>query len=77
MSLQVELEWFDKRRNFWLKTHKGKYALVSGRRAAGFFIHWPNAFKAGLRKFGVKPFLIKRVLEGDEVFLIFWGSLKE
>lgn len=72
MTLATELEWFEKRRNFWLKSHKGKFALVEGRRAAGFYLHWRNAFKAGIRKFGLdKPFLVKRVLEGDEVFLIF------
>lgn len=65
-TLNVELEYFDQNREEWFKHHAGKFALIKGAVARGFYDTAENAFKVGVSLFGIVPFLIKKVLLEDE-----------
>lgn len=45
----------------------GKYALVHGDQVAGIYDTYPDALKIGYERFGLKPFLVKRIAAFDQV----------
>jgi hypothetical protein len=64
--LQTELEYFQKHKQEYLKLYKNQFVLIKGDEFAGAFTTEAEAYKAGLKRFGNEPFLIKQVLDGDE-----------
>lgn len=65
--LQVELAYFQKRREHLLAEHGGKYALIKGKTLVGTFDTHEAAYEHGVFRFGNVPFLIKEIREHDEV----------
>jgi hypothetical protein len=67
-----ELKVFEKHRGEWLLSHPGKYVAIQGDVIAeGFFGTYAEAFKAGLKKFGVRRgFLVKQVWTTEPVYLV-------
>ena len=65
--LQTELEYFEKNKQEYLKLYKGQFVLIKGNKFAGAFTTDAEAYRAGLEKFGNEPFLIKQVLDEDEI----------
>jgi hypothetical protein len=66
MELDQELATFQKELPKLLAAYKGEYALVKGESVDSF---WPNedeAFDAGCARFGIEPFLVKKVEEKEE-----------
>jgi hypothetical protein len=61
-----EQAYFQAHREEWLKTVRGKYALIKGEECIGFYDTDLKAYNEGVQQFGSPPFLIKRVLEEDE-----------
>ena len=70
-SLRLELDLFEKHRREWLLLHVGKFAVVSGTTVAGFYPDFESAFRAGLRKFGFRDFLVKQVCAVDPVYVVY------
>jgi hypothetical protein len=66
IPLQTELEYFEKNKQEYLRLYKGQFVLIKGENFAGAFTTDAEAYRAGLEKFGNKPFLIKQVLDEDE-----------
>lgn len=64
-TLQQELAFFSKHKEEYLKTYPGQFVLISGDSFLGSFTTEKQAYEAGLQKVGIKPFLIKQVLEDD------------
>lgn len=70
--LATELKYYEANRANWLCEHKDEYALVSGEHVYGFFKEWVDGYRFGCHTVGViKPFLLKKVLEYDEVYFVF------
>jgi hypothetical protein len=67
MQLQKELQMFDSKRGEWLAHHQGKFALVRGQEAAGFYDTAESAYAEGVQRWGNVPFLIKQVLLEDPI----------
>lgn len=44
-----------------LKTHAGKYVLIHGDDVVDMFDSYDDALKQGYAKFGLEPFLVKRI----------------
>ena len=65
--LQTELEYFQRHKQEYLKLYKNQFVLIKGEEFAGAFTTEAEAYKAGLEKFGNEPFLIKQVLDKDEI----------
>jgi hypothetical protein len=74
-GLSEELSYFRENRHTWLAEHSGEFALVRGRHVSGFFAEWADGFKAGIEKYQLGTFLLKRVTKEDEVFFIFATGL--
>ena len=67
MALEHELELIEKNRKEYLRNHEGKYALIKGSVCHGFFDSANAAYEQGVELFGVEPFLIRQVLEVDQI----------
>ena len=63
---EKEQAHFQAHREEWLKTVRGKFALIKGEECFGFYDTDLKAYEEGVQRFGSPPFLIKRVLEEDE-----------
>jgi len=64
--LQVEREYFDHSLEEWLKLYSGKVALVKGEQLIGVFDDEATALEEGARRFGKEPFLIRRIIPGEQ-----------
>jgi hypothetical protein len=53
-----------------LKGDEGKYALISGDTYLGAFESYADALKIGYEKFGLNPFLVKRIATVEVVGFI-------
>ena len=67
-ALKTELEFFESQRDALLETHRGQFALISGREIVGVYTTESEAYEAGLEKLGNKPFLIREIREEDRTF---------
>lgn len=65
--LQNELDYYEKNKSDFMAKYKEQYVLIKGEEFAGSFTTAEEAYKAGVDKFGNEPFLIKQVLEKEEV----------
>jgi hypothetical protein len=68
----TENKVFEQHREEWLRSHPGEYvAIKDGVVAEGFFGTYAEAFKAGLRRFGVsRYFLVKQILTTEPVYFV-------
>ena len=64
--LSQELEFFNAHKDEWLAVYAGQFALVKGNKLLGTFTTLAEAFEAGLAALGNQPFLIRRLVEGEE-----------
>lgn len=70
-AFQTELRFFEGNRKEWLQSHPGEFALISDTTLAGFYPDYESAFRAGLKRFGVRgSFLVKQVWAEEPVYLI-------
>ena len=70
-TLQTELRVFERHKREWLQTNPGKFVVIADTTIAGFFPDYESAFKAGLKKFGIKGlFLVRQVWAEQPVYLI-------
>ena len=67
MCLEREQAFFEEHRAEWLEHHEGKFALIHGTELAGFYDTDEKAYEEGVDRWGVVPFLIKRVLREDPI----------
>ena len=68
----IELTVFEQHRQEWSLSHPGEFvAIQDDVIAEGFFDTYAEAFKAGLRKFGVRRgFLVKQVWVTEPVYFV-------
>ncbi len=80
MALEAELKYFEARRMEWVTFHEGKWVSMraatslvgstdSGRRefVISLFDSSDEAYRAGVERWGIVPFLVKQVLKEDRV----------
>jgi len=67
-----ELKVFERHRKEWSHSHPGTYVAIQDEVVAeGFFATYAEAFKAGLKKFGVRRcFLVKQVWVTEPVYIV-------
>jgi hypothetical protein len=68
MALEKELAFFAKMKPELLTNHKGKFALIRGEEFLGAYDSAENAYAEGVKRFGLEPFLVRKVSEQEEVF---------
>lgn len=64
--LEQELKIFENNLPEWLKSHSGKFALIKGDELIGFFNTTDEALEVGARRFGLQPFLVRRITAQQE-----------
>jgi len=65
--LQKEILFFESKLKELLGTAKGEYALIKGEKLAGTFKSKEDAIKRGYELFGNSPFLVKQIVEVEEI----------
>ena len=69
MSLEQELSTYRDRLP-GLREHEGKFVLIKGTEVADVFAAYEVAIKEGYQKFGLEPFLVKRIQSVDQVHFV-------
>lgn len=69
MALEKEMETYKKKLPE-LKEHEGKYALVQGNDLVDVFVTYEDALKEGYQKFGLQPFLVKKIESPEQIHTI-------
>jgi hypothetical protein len=70
-SFLAELSLFEQHRGEWSRSHPGEYVAIQDDVIEGFFATYAEAFKAGLKKFGVRRgFLVKQVWMTEPVYFV-------
>jgi hypothetical protein len=54
-----------------LAAHEGQYAFIHGRSVDSFWTSRSEAHKSGCERFGLKPFLIKKVEAVEPVYNLY------
>ena len=62
-TLQTERDFFSEQLAELLQRHSGKIALIRGRELVGVFNTEQEALAEGTRRYGLSPFLIRRIQE--------------
>jgi hypothetical protein len=65
ITLQTELEAFERLRLSLLDRAAGKYALVKGKDLVDAFATEAEAIREGYRRYGNEAFLVKHIVEAD------------
>lgn len=71
-AFSTELTVFEQHRQAWSDSHPGEFVAIQDNVIAeGFFDTYAEAFKAGLRKFGVRRgFLVKQIWVTEPVYFV-------
>ena len=75
MTLQKELDTYKKELPALLPEHEGKFVVIHDSQIAGIFTSLEDALQIGYDRFGLDPFLVKKI-EAVEQVLFFSRDLK-
>lgn len=67
VELERELKFFESKKKEWLEDYKDKFVLIKGEELVDVFSTFEDAYKEGVKRYGNRPFLIKKVTEEEEV----------
>ena len=67
MELKKELEFYKSQYKKLISRYENQFALITGNKLLGCFTTESEAYEAGLEKLGNQPFLIKKVIKGDDI----------
>ena len=59
--LREEFQFFNRHQEEWAALHAGEYVLIGRNSFGGFHKTHEDATRAGLRAFGLAPFLVRRI----------------
>ncbi len=65
--LEIEQAFFEEMRAEYCKDHLDKFVLIKNRETFGFFQTEEDALEAGIAKYGIQPFLIKKIVPEEPV----------
>lgn len=66
LQLEKEINFFQQHLDEWLKLSPGKYALIKGDELIGTYGDVDEALSEGARRYGLKPFLVRPIVEKQE-----------
>jgi hypothetical protein len=69
--LETELLFYRIHKNGWLRSHISEFVVISGTTIGGFYPDYAAAFRAGVRRFGFRDFLIKQIFAKEPVYFIY------
>jgi len=65
--LKKEMETFEQHRERLVAESFGKFALIHGDEIDGVWDTYQDALAAGYKKFGLDPFLVKRIVSTESI----------
>ena len=74
-KLTVEKSIFEKHLEEWQVTKLGKFVLIKGENVIGIYDGLQEAFKEGVKRFGLDDFFIEQILPPDSVNISFIGRV--
>ncbi|MCW5621003.1 MAG: hypothetical protein KIS79_07860 [Burkholderiales bacterium] len=66
-ALELELKTYQSLLPTLIGKDDGKFALIKGEELVGVYDSYPDALKIGYEKFGVEPFLVKKISAAEQV----------
>lgn len=75
MALEVELKFYQEHRRELLERCRNFFVLIKGEKVVGVFPDAESAYRDGIAKFGLEPFLVKQVLDPEPVHISTVASL--
>lgn len=60
--MEEEHRFFASKKWDWMGRYEGKYLLIKGREFIDYFMTFEDAYKAGVQRFGLEPFYIKKLV---------------
>jgi hypothetical protein len=66
MALEKEMQTYQQKRSKLL-VHEGKFVLIHRDQVAGIRVTYEDALRVGYDKYGLQPFLVKRIEAVDTV----------
>jgi hypothetical protein len=70
MALERELETYLNRLPELKADHEGRFVLIQGDQVVDVFSSYDDALKAGYEKFGLNPFLVKKIQAVEQALFI-------
>ena len=70
MALETEVRHFETVREELVRTHDGQFALVKDDQLEGVFTTFVEAYEAGVRRHGTKPFMVRQIAAEDTAVLL-------
>ncbi len=67
MELEKELEFYKSQYKKLISRYENQFVLIAGNKLLGCFTTESEAYEAGLEKLCNQPFLIKKVIKGDDI----------
>ena len=67
MIFETELAYFESIKEELLRHNSGQFAVIRGDRLLGTYTTDHEAFEAGVREFRLEPFLLKPIVEEEQV----------
>jgi hypothetical protein len=68
--LETERKYYDAHKAEWLRTHAGRFVVVKDEQLIGVYDTLDEALQAGAAEFGLVPFLVRRVGEGEQTVTV-------
>lgn len=65
--LEVELKTYTKEKKILLKEHENEFVLIKENKIEGIFETQNDAIRVGISKFGNSPFLVKKIVEREQI----------
>jgi len=62
LALEEEYRFFLSKKCGWMYRYEGKHLLIKGQKLIDYFVTFKDAYKAGVQRFGLEPFLIKKLV---------------
>ncbi|HET9211704.1 MAG TPA: hypothetical protein VFR03_14955 [Thermoanaerobaculia bacterium] len=70
MALEREMETYRKRLPELKGENEGRFVLIQGDKVVDIFTSYEDALKVGYEKFGLNPFLVKKIEAVEQAQLI-------
>jgi len=67
MELEKELEFYKSQYKRLISLYENKFVLIAGNKLLNCFTTEAEAYEAGLEELGNQPFLIKKVIKGEDI----------
>jgi hypothetical protein len=66
MTLEAEIQYFEKHKAELLANHEGKFVVICGEHLLGAYDTLENAYNAAIQAFGDQQFLVRKATSSEQ-----------